>query len=171
MTRPFALAGVLLALAMLLVTLVPEAGAAPPQVRDLGGATGARCDLATAGREALRRLHEPSVELRVRQLPDGAGGAAGRERVSIAADLPCSMVWGVVAHEPAHVRQIREVGPGLYAKLGGDAAELGADCAAARTGWLRAERWPYLAARRAHGGPAGCTAAEQITARLLASDW
>ncbi len=170
MKRAAALAGVLLVVAVLLTVLAPRSASSVrpanwTPVRDLDGTAGARCDRTTAGHEALQRLHEPAVDLRVRspaRMPDDAAGTASRERVTISAALPCSMVWGVVAHETAHVRQFR---------LTGEADELGADCAASRTGWLRADQWPYLAQRRAHGGPVGCTAAEQLTAARLAPDW
>ncbi|MEU8636809.1 hypothetical protein AB0C38_31950 [Amycolatopsis sp. NPDC048633] len=170
MTRPLALVGVLLALVTLLATVAPKVSATPATwtpVRDIDGATGARCELDTSIRTALERLHEPGLRYTVESGMD-AGGYAEPEHIVISDAWSgwCSLVWAVVAHEVAHVRQFRDARP-----LSDYEAEIGADCAALRTGWLTEQQSPYLAERHAHGGPAGCTDFEQLTAWLLASDW
>lgn len=174
MKRAAALAAALLALAVLLALFAPRSASSISwtPVRDIDGAADARCDLDTSIRTALDRLHEPGLRHSVEPGMD-AGGYAEPEHVVISAAWSgwCSQIWAVVAHEVAHVRQMREVGEDVYDALGRDAAEIGADCAALRTGWLTEQQSPYLAARHRHGGPAGCTTTEQATAAALAADW
>ncbi len=138
-------------------------------VRDLDGATGARCDTVTAADAALTQLGEHHVGLFVRAQSDvdaavPAGSAAYAEptpddfgRIVLSSDqgvLPCRYVWSTVAHEWTHV---------LHGH--GPAAEIVADCGSVLTGWP--DYWPYITERHAAGGRDGCSRSELDQAREL----
>ncbi|WP_410644472.1 hypothetical protein [Amycolatopsis sp. lyj-346] len=150
-------------------------------IRDLDGATGARCDTATAADAALAQLGEHHVGLFVRPqsavdaaVPAGSAAYAeptpdGFGRIVLSTDhtvLPCRYVWSAVAHEWTHVLQYRACGGcDLYADGHGPAAEIVADCGSVLTGWP--DYYPYLTERHAAGGRDGCSRAELDRARDL----